>query len=348
MSFWKTAGIAVVGTSHIKREEQCQDVVASFTKNGMSVIALADGAGSAKHSLEGATIVVNAICKYMSNNFIKIFKDEDVLEIKKEILEDILHRLNKRAKRLKCDVKELSSTLIFVVVKEDSQCIIGHIGDGCVVTKDNKGWKITSLENKNSAVNETEFVTSRNVFATMRMYKGQLDGITSFAIMSDGSENALINKKDPENIKVTNAIKVMSDWMKTTSTTAFHEAVKNAFEKQITKVSNDDCSIAYLTKVKIETTYEDLDYDQKHDIFDKHYSHLYNAEAAIEDASYIIKVLQTTNATPQYVSKKSKVKLAACKKILDILYKANYLTLEDDIYSLISKLDLVTEEETVE
>ncbi len=345
MSFWKTAGIAVIGTSHIKKEEVCQDVVASFTKNGMSVIALADGAGSAQHSLEGATIVVNAICKYMANNFVKVFNDEDLMEIKRGILDDILHRLNKRAKRLKCDLRELASTLIFIVVKEDKQCIIGHIGDGCIVSKDKNGWKIVSLENKVSSVNETEFVTSRNVFATMRMYKGEItDGLSSFAIMSDGAENALINKKDPENVKVTNAIKVMSDWMKTTSKVAFDEAIKNAFEKQITKVSHDDCSIAYLTKVKIETNYEDLEYDDKHDIFDKHYTHLYNAEAAIEDASYIIKVLQTTNATPQYVSKKSKVKLSACAKILDILHKANYLTLEDDIYSLISKLDVQVED----
>lgn len=343
MSFWKTAGVAVVGTSHIKTEVECQDAVATYIKNGMSVIALADGLGSAKYSLEGSSIVVNAICKYMANNCNKIFKEENKTIIRQELLDDLLHRLNKRAKKLKCELRELASTLMFVVVKEDEQVLIGHIGDGCIVCKDIDGWNIPSLAYKKLTNNETEFVTSRNALSTMKMFKADLvNNVTTFAIMSNGSENALINKKDPDNIKVTNAIKVMSDWMRSTSKVAFDEAITNAFEKQITKVSQDDCSIAYLTKVKIETLYDELDYDQKHDIFDKYYSHLYNSESAIEDASNIIKVLKTTNATPQYVSKKSKVTLASSKKVLDILHKSNFVTLEDDVYSLISKLDAVS------
>ncbi len=345
MSFWKTAGLAVVGTSHESKEKECQDVVATFTKNGMSVIALADGAGSAIHSLEGATIVANAICKYMANNFVKIFKDEDVLSIKQELLDDILHRLNKRAKKLQCELRELASTLIFVVIKEDKQCIIGHIGDGCVVLKDKNGWKVVSLESKTSEVNKTEFVTSNNVFATMRMFKGDLEnGCTSIAIMSDGAEEAFINKQDPDNIKVANAVKVISGWMGTTSENEFNEALAGAFEKQVKKISHDDCSLAIMTKINLQTLYDELEYEEKQEIFERHYSHIYNVEAAIEDANYIVQVLQTTNANIQYVAKKSKVKPASCKKIMDILTKANYLTVDNEIYSLINKYDVITEE----
>lgn len=344
MSFWKTACLATQGSLHMKNEIECQDVVASFNKNGMSVIALADGAGSCMHSLEGATIAANAVCKYMANNFVKIFKDEEVLEIKQELLEDILHRLNKRAKRLKCDVKELSSTLMFVVIKDDTQCIVGHIGDGCVVSKDKEGWRIVSSETKVDLVNETLFTTSPNVVSLMKMYKGELrPGSTCFAIMSDGTECSLIDKQDPSDIKVAKAVAVMSNWMKSNSTQDVNNAFKNTLENKISKMTQDDCSIAFLTKVKLETTYDELDYDAKQEVFEKHYTHLYNVEAAIEDANFILKVLKVTDATSLYISKRTKLKQATCSKILDILHKSGYLALDNDIYSLISRQDMISE-----
>ena len=44
---WKTLQCAVQGRSHIKTEIPCQDKTFTSIENGVSVIALADGAGSA-------------------------------------------------------------------------------------------------------------------------------------------------------------------------------------------------------------------------------------------------------------------------------------------------------------
>lgn len=339
MNFWKTAGLAVTGTSHLTQEKSGQDAVATFVRNGISVIALADGANNAIYSLEGAQIVTSAICKYIAKNFVSLFNNEDELSAKKEMVDDCLHRLNKRAKKYKCDVSELASTLIFVAIREDKQVMIGHIGDGSIVTNDKTGWKIFSNDSKNIA-NETQFVTTENVFGVMRLSREELrTDSSSFAIMSNGCENTLINKKDPSDFKVAKGVAVMNNWLKTNSTSQLDAELKNTLETQITQLTEDDCSVCFVTKVSMTGTYESLDYEQKQEVFEKYFSHLYNVEGAIEDASFIIKVLKVTDATASYISLKSKIKLAGASKILDILCKAKFLKLEGDVYSLITVED---------
>ncbi len=339
MSFWKTAGIAAQGTSHIKKNMPCQDAVAAYVKNGVSVIALADGAGSASHSDQGANLVATQICKYLVSNFNKIYKTEEVSDITTEIVEYLNKKLVTLSKKLNCELKDLSSTLQFVVIKEDKQCIIGHIGDGCIVgSDDQEEWRIISSEAKTSAANETEFVTSATSKNTMRMFKGEIDETsTAFVLMSDGSERGLIDYNDPTNPTVANGIGVMCKWMRSISYSDFMSALESTLVNQLTTVTSDDCSLGFITKMEIEGLFEKLSNEEQLEILDKHYSHMYNAEAALKDCLEIINVLKTTDATVTYISKNSKVKASACTKILNILHKAGYLYLDDEIYSLVTE-----------
>lgn len=332
MKMWKPIGVTVQGKLNEERNIECQDVVASYVKNGISVIALADGASLKEYSLEGANIVAPAVCKFVANNFAKLFTEEDIYEAKKIILEDLINRLTKRAKKFKSDIHEFASTLLFVAIKEGKQCIIGHIGDGIICREENNEWTIVSKEEQKNSLNETDLVTGLNVYARMKMFRHDINELTSFVLLSNGCTEAIAN----ENL---NNVTSLSNLIKENSQTAY-DTVKETLENKVKESTDNDCGIIYLTKLTNSGIYENLEYEEKQEIFEKHYTHLYNTEAAIEDASYIIKVLKTTNGNVQYISKRSKVALATCKKITTILNKANYLHLNDDVLSLVKKEDI--------
>lgn len=330
MKMWRPTGLTIQGKNSEENNIECQDVVASYVKNGLSVIALADGARLKEYSLEGASIVAPAVCKFVANNFTKLYTEQDVYEAKKIILEDLVNRLSKRAKKYKVDIQEFASTLLFVAIKEDKQCIIGHIGDGIVCSNSNGEWNIISKEEQKNALNETDLVTGLNVYARMKIYREELNEATSFVLLSDGSEAAID----------LNRISELSNTITNNNQNDSVTAIQNVIINEMKQKTDGDFGIIYLNKVSQVGIYDNLEYEEKESILEKHYTHLYNVEAAIEDASFIMKVLKTTNANVQYISKKSKVSLATCKKITTILNKANYLALDSDVFSLIKEEDI--------
>ncbi len=335
MSFWKPTGLAVIGTSHIKHDLPCQDVVCSYVKNGMTVIALSDGAGSAKYSLDGAKLATSTVCRYIALNFNKIFKNDDVLSIKGELLSELTSRLNKLCIKLDCNLSDLAATLLFVVIKEGKECMIGHVGDGCIGAHNLNGWRIVSIEDKDDAINQTHFVTSECVYNTMKMFKGSVkEDCDSFVIMSDGCERALVDTSNKDDLKLTSGVDTMLDWMKNDSHEEFVNSLDNVLTNQMRQITSDDVSIMFVTKIKLNSNFNKLSDIELRDMFYKYYSYESNVNKAIKESKAIIEVLKTTNATTSYVSKKSKVQSASCSKLLTILFKENFIRLKDNLYSI--------------
>jgi serine/threonine protein phosphatase PrpC len=111
-----------------------------FEKTGWSIIAVADGAGSAKISRQGSKIACNEVIDYFSENFTEysIIEFDNLLKEHKEGTgEDTQKKLNhfvynnlgkaalsvhkkldNFAKEIECPLKDLHSTLIFALVKK--------------------------------------------------------------------------------------------------------------------------------------------------------------------------------------------------------------------------------------
>ena len=75
---WNTIQCAVQGKSHIKTGVPCQDKTYSLFLNGVKVIALADGAGSAKLSHYGAESSTKFICQELAENFDSYFLNKTI------------------------------------------------------------------------------------------------------------------------------------------------------------------------------------------------------------------------------------------------------------------------------
>lgn len=243
---WNVIQCAVQGRSHIKSDIPCQDKTYSAVDNDTQVIALADGAGSAKLSHYGAETVTKFICSELTEKFDAYFTDNDGVAVKQQLIDGLLKSLNKTAKQLECEIKELASTLLFVAIK-NNQFIIAHIGDGVVGYLKNDEMKIASQPENGEFVNTTVFTTSKDAIMTMKLIKGSLGKIQGFVLMSDGTETSLYSKKE---CKLADVLKKIMQMSTIVPTDKVQEQLKQSFENVIIKATTDDCSIAMLVKAK--------------------------------------------------------------------------------------------------
>lgn len=239
---WNSIQCAVQGRSHVKAGVPCQDKTFYSSANDVQVIALADGAGSAKLSHFGAGTVTKFICSELSEQFDFYFAEEDGVIVKQQIMSGVIRCLQEQAAELKCEVKDLASTLLFVAVK-DGKFIIAHIGDGVIGYLKEDELKIASQPENGEFVNTTIFTTSKDALMTMKLIKGSLGQIRGFILMSDGTEVSLYNKKEKRLADVLKKIMKMSILI---SPAKIEEQLQQSFAMVVSQATTDDCSIAIL------------------------------------------------------------------------------------------------------
>jgi len=247
MNGWKIASSYIVGRGHISKKIPCQDRTFKLVHKHSTGIfygfALADGAGSCKFSDIGAEFIVNKILDFLKSKFSFILKKKNPSRyITKYIEEEIRVFSNKK----NIDFKELSSTLLFVAIKND-KFIIGHIGDGVIGALDNNGiLKTISKPENGEFSNSTFFTTSIKHKERLRLLKGTLKNSVGFILMSDGSEESLYDKK---NKTLGDINKSIINWLEDNSEKDVEDALYDNLEQLISKKTYDDCSIGILRKI---------------------------------------------------------------------------------------------------
>lgn len=113
---WKSVCCEVQGSGHKAAGLPCQDKTCKMVRNGVYVIALADGAGSARLSHYGAERVVRDASEYLAEHFQECFDCDDGRKVKKALLGTLLQGLEEEAQRHKCDIRDLASTLLLASV----------------------------------------------------------------------------------------------------------------------------------------------------------------------------------------------------------------------------------------
>lgn len=241
---WNTIQCAVQGRGHIKSDIPCQDKTYIKNENDIQIIALADGAGSAKLSHIGAEYVTRQICENLSCEFDMYFQEDDGAAIKRKIINDLTNGLKSIARENECEVKDLASTLLVVAIK-DGRYIIIHIGDGVIGYLKNDQLNIASHPENGEFVNTTVFVTSKDVLATMKILKGTLGDIVGFALMSDGTENSFYNKRERT---LAPALKKLMQLTRILNIQCLENEIYKSFEEVVKNNTTDDCSLVLIVK----------------------------------------------------------------------------------------------------
>lgn len=102
----------VRGRAHVLDGSRGQDRTAYLSRNGVQVLCLSDGAGSASHSEFGAQALVDSTCRLLADRFGEFVVSQDGRWLKLEIVSYLLKRLEYAAERQGVEVRDLAATLL--------------------------------------------------------------------------------------------------------------------------------------------------------------------------------------------------------------------------------------------
>lgn len=186
----KTIEIFLQGARHKSNGDPCEDRTYSLSKNGVDVIALADGAGSKEytHAAEGAECVTKTICEFLCGKFDEVFETEDDSVLSQVVMTICQTALKKRAKELEIEnIIALSSTLLCVAVK-GNKVISCHIGDGAIGCLTESEIRVVSGPENGEFASTTYFITlpQADEYLHIDKFEKSPDDAVYF-LMSDGT-----------------------------------------------------------------------------------------------------------------------------------------------------------------
>lgn len=195
MCSWKAFAVTFRGKLHEKENIKCQDSVYGSNSGDTIILALSDGAGSARLSHIGSKIVVNTFAGLLRSNFEKFYRGEYPYKV---IIERINKNFSKSAIKYGVKPEELSATLLGIAMKDNKYFFI-HIGDGIAAYYNDK-LRILSIGMSGEYANETVFVNSENIDNNQLVVKkGTINSNTqAFLVMSDGASKIFYDNKKEE------------------------------------------------------------------------------------------------------------------------------------------------------
>lgn len=179
---WRVLAASVAGSGHIERDARCQDAHrVAVTAAGDLVIAVADGAGSAPRSDEGARVAVDAAVDCV------VAAAEGETELQEAAVRaavaaarDAVHAADPR------DPRDLATTLAVVVAAGD-RVLAAQVGDGAVVLqRDGGDLEVLGPVDRAEFLNETCFLTSTGWEDELRVDVAPAAGLAGVAVMTDG------------------------------------------------------------------------------------------------------------------------------------------------------------------
>ena len=190
---WHTQSAVVTGRGHRLRQLPGQDRTFTLEENGVTAAALADGAGSAPLSHEGAEQAVRTACRVLCRQFEVFSGPASAFEMRRTVLEAVQAAICRRAEELGTRPAALACTLLAVAVKGD-RYLVFHVGDGVIGYQRDGVVRVASGPRNGEFANTTTFVTSLDALPRSRALRGRQPGLEGFVLMSDGCEAALYHK----------------------------------------------------------------------------------------------------------------------------------------------------------
>ncbi len=239
---WLGAVAAARGRGHISRNIVCQDKVLYAYGDGVSAIALADGAGSATNSQLGAEKSASVIANMLIGSFEEIYGNPSSGAVAEKIMQNIRKGLQQLSDEYGMELKTLASTLLAVAVRGDKYIYL-HLGDGVIgAFRKNRTFMASAPANGEFA-NSTVFTTSDRAEEYMQLGKGVLGDIEGFVLMSDGSAHSLVQKQQQ---KFAGAVDTIFRVGKLLPKAYMEKLLQKDLLPAMICKTTDDCSVALL------------------------------------------------------------------------------------------------------
>jgi len=184
---WRCISASVIGSSHIAQKLPCQDAHATVAlDDGTLIVAVADGAGSAKRSEEGAQLAVQNSLSYLVEH-LQTTHPETAAECEillEEALKNTRAALGTIAPEEK--LREVATTLLLTVITDRWLSTV-QVGDGAVVCRNQFGsFRVLSEKGDSEYINETTFLTSNDYLDHLHRTTLPSEEVNGLAVFSDG------------------------------------------------------------------------------------------------------------------------------------------------------------------
>lgn len=174
---------SVPGPYHIQKDLPNQDAILFHEDRGLMLAAVADGAGSLKHSDEGAYIAALTAVETME----KARKNLDFEKLVEYALFAAREELFKKE-----NFKAYGCTLTVAAWDVEGNLSVGSIGDSFAVAKLEDGsYELVSAGGSGEYANITELLTSEDPTPVIASF----ENVTGLALSSDGLESVAIQDK---------------------------------------------------------------------------------------------------------------------------------------------------------
>lgn len=239
----------VRGHGHVRDGTPVQDRTKYLSRGGVQVLCLADGAGSASHSQFGAQAVVDEGCRLLVDRFAEFATSEGGAQVKVELLDQLLAKIASVATRHSVEPSDLASTFLCVAVSGD-RFLGAHIGDGVIGYLKNGELKVISAPDNNEFANQTTFVTSGRAAESMRLFRGSLEGVAGFVLMSDGTGESLFNARTGQLAGACEKLiaAVGAAPAELSKTSKHRKRWRRLMDLKIRSSTRDDCAIGILAR----------------------------------------------------------------------------------------------------
>lgn len=246
MSDISVAAVTLTGQKHRHRGVPCEDASLAVISKGVSVVCVADGAGSKQytHARFGSAAAVKTICDLMIDHFDALYNENREAAVRALIIAALHVRFADLIEEYQLDsLERLSCTLMFCAVK-GRKMMIGHIGDGMVARISPSGVSPITMPQNGTNASSTYFVTASHASDYLRFIKTTIDDVHAVALMTDGVQDSVYDENS-------GLVKPVVAKMAETLSSGREKAeldLKKIIEKHIVGASNnsDDASFGVL------------------------------------------------------------------------------------------------------
>ncbi|WNZ44119.1 PP2C family serine/threonine-protein phosphatase [Leptolyngbya boryana CZ1] len=194
MMKWSAIASTATGTSHLQHNLPCQDAAEfQVILDGTTIIgAVADGAGSAKHSKQGAEIAIGTVIEFLSAQAeLHLTCQEEAESLFKQLVALVINDLKQFAISERLLFEDLACTLIVFIATQEIYAAM-QIGDGILVVRSkNQDYRLVFKPDKGEYHNVTTFITSPNAIAKMQI-EFRTEPLCFLFAGTDGLENPSI------------------------------------------------------------------------------------------------------------------------------------------------------------
>lgn len=198
---WSYAFASVIGTSHVRRDQPCQDyslcVLIPNAGEDILVAVAADGAGSAICSQTGAKLACDNTLERLQNLLALGYGIDGVtLTFAQECVRHIQQEMTRVADEAGFVLRDYACTLLVAVVGLD-RAVFWQIGDGAIVLFEphqDMEYSVVFWPEKGEYENETVFVTHPEAAKQLECgYHFVRQPVQEFALMTDGLQRLALD-----------------------------------------------------------------------------------------------------------------------------------------------------------